>query len=1560
MAEASARVVVGIDTILRGLPKTVKDIATLRSQLTSLSKIKAPVLGKASTTNFDKAALAAQKQKVQIQELANRQERARQAADRLAQSQRRLAESAARLEAAQKRQAQTSERVAAASGKQADSHIKVFRVTERARLAQERFEKAAAASLQRQRSSALIKQFQDQERAATRAARTREREAKRAADAEIREARRADRLIEQSRQKLIGAFRGIGSTLTSIGTALTAGITAPLTTLGLVSVKSAKDVDSQVNTLKAFTGSAEAAEQRLADLIATAQKTPGLTTSLGLVLDSQLRLAKVTVETIDKVLPAIGRLNAVSKLEDPQRFAQNLAQLVSQNFERTDLKELVGQSPVAGQIIQELFNVSSPTNSEAIREAAKKMGLTTTDAFFAAFAEAASRNQALVNVTESISSRFGKAVDRVVIALRPLGLELIDAITPAINALVPIIERLGNAFSSLPKPAKTAIVVLAGLLAAAGPALLALGGLVGVIGSVASGITAFASAAAAVGGVVALLTGIGEVLLVVVAVLAVATAAGIALFKAWESNFGGIRDTVTRALNIIQEGFNRVLPNILSLTEKVTKGIHAFWQRFGPRITAIVEAVFGVLVRRTEAVIEVITNMVVLVAKLIDGDWRGAWEAFKRILEAGIRATSDLVGTFIRVIGLAVDQLIKLLLAAVKKFVEVGTKFAKNVLTGFVVFLSSPEAAARAVSAIVDFLLSLPSKVKDIAFEMGKRMGRTMSEGFAEGIVGGTKDIPPLTVPDVKAPPAPIVAPPPAPPPPTTTDKKGESAIRNAQESLNRARAERQKAADDQLIEQERIKNEQLLTANENTFRLQLIAYRQYLNERARLTSANIQLEIKQQKQVAEQALSERDRLLARAATKGVPRAERLRAEAGAAEADAKRIQALTTINRLEADQRALVTEVNQALAEAQQQQEKDIRDLQIVYGQLTGRIEESLNAATDAAIEERLKALAQAQKDLSERLQIAKEIGDADAQAQIENAQRINQAEIETLKNKNALERATNLLAAAEKFVTESKEKQAQLEQQIAFDVEFRGLKEEEAIRRRLAGEDALKQRLLIARDIIQDTVDALRAKQIKPPQTLIDFLTNTELAIKGLAELPLTEQFRRAQQEFERLNDERLRRIADVERAVRGRDIAEAEGAILIRRINGEKVAALEAQLALMKEIASRVGKGELRDQFNRQVTGATETIRDAKDELAGLSRQIETAGKDAFRSGLTNFFSDILNRTKSAKEAVLDFLNSIFQRINDVIAENLSKKLFESIFGGVEGQGEGLIAKIRSIFGGADVEGGTEVAITAAKTAEGAAAATAITTGATVAATALTSGGTGAGAAMTGGGAAAAAAMTTAGAALSASLLASGASFSAAVIAAGAAFAAAVAAAAASQSAASFAGALPFASGGQVPINVSRGELYVPPSAVNRFGPTFWNQLNAKRLRLSEAAGILRGPGTGTSDSIAALAPERSFILRADAVKYYSDLFLRRINSRRMAEGGIVSSIPDAELDQALGGGAASSQAPLNLRVINQLDAQRIGRAYLSSEQGVRDVLNVISNNSNEIVRRLPIRR
>lgn len=89
---------------------------------------------------------------------------------------------------------------------------------------------------------------------------------------------------------------------------------------------------------------------------------------------------------------------------------------------------------------------------------------------------------------------------------------------------------------------------------------------------------------------------------------------------------------------------------------------------------------------------------------------------------------------------------------------------------------------------------------------------------------------------------------------------------------------------------------------------------------------------------------------------------------------------------------------------------------------------------------------------------------------------------------------------------------------------------------------------------------------------------------------------------------------------------------------------------------------------------------------------------------------------------------------------------------------------------------------------------------------------------------------------------------------------------------------------------------------------------------------AGGLLRGPGTGTSDSLLARVSNGEFVQRAAAVDYYGVAFMERLNRLqlpRFAAGGIVDRVRVHE--PANSGGGSATTINLNLGAIGSFAVQ-----------------------------------
>lgn len=136
-------------------------------------------------------------------------------------------------------------------------------------------------------------------------------------------------------------------------------------------------------------------------------------------------------------------------------------------------------------------------------------------------------------------------------------------------------------------------------------------------------------------------------------------------------------------------------------------------------------------------------------------------------------------------------------------------------------------------------------------------------------------------------------------------------------------------------------------------------------------------------------------------------------------------------------------------------------------------------------------------------------------------------------------------------------------------------------------------------------------------------------------------------------------------------------------------EALAQLERIAKAYSDIAAASNNPVLKQQaenFKRQV-----------EDLAASADLVKQKFKQIGEEGLSTFFEDILNGTKSVKEAFEDMGRSILQSVNRLVAQDIASKIFSSFkpSGGGGGSGGGIVeffgSILSSIFGGPRADGG-----------------------------------------------------------------------------------------------------------------------------------------------------------------------------------------------------------------------------------------------------------------------------
>lgn len=671
-------------------------------------------------------------------------------------------------------------------------------------------------------------------------------------------------VVQQRLNSLGAAALRIGGGLRSVGASASILISGPLAALGVLASRSAADIDAIRNRLIATEGSLEAANARLTQLRKLADESVGVTRRTALDTFAILAtLGRVTEETINKQIKSFGRLNAAFTIDDQQLFFRNLLQIFDQAFETKDIKEALGRVPIFNQLLEQAFGTADPDKLRELRASGKL----TLDTFLAGLATAVETDPVLGQISESVRVRFQKTIERITDSLEPLGRAILGPLERIVLTLEPIILRVAQAFDKLPPGIQTAIVAVGLLTVALGPILFILGG-------IASGIGAFATAAAALLPILGSigLPAIAALLAGIAIVIGEITAVVVALGLAWRSNFLNIRGLVTNAANAVIGAFNRIrgvfddairriLPTLQSITMKVLNAVTEAWNRYGSTIVKVVGDAFRFITDVTVVFLRLFTDFVDLVLKLIDGDWRGAWRAFARIIITQLDNIGPLLVRLGRTVNRALLTITAFIIRQAIVFAEAGSRLAASLITSLASGIVN--GAPQIANALSIMLLTAAARVTlgPIAQSLVARLlagiRRAASEGLpalAEtGLPGSQEDVAGAGVFRKKRRGLPTIA------ATATDDSKGKRAISNqlaklreAQDKLDEQREQNRLREINSTIQQQfelakdGLDREQ--RALEDSFEDRLKSVRAYFAERERLETAQVDAELAKEK----------------------------------------------------------------------------------------------------------------------------------------------------------------------------------------------------------------------------------------------------------------------------------------------------------------------------------------------------------------------------------------------------------------------------------------------------------------------------------------------------------------------------------------------------------------------------------------------------------------------------------------------------------------------------------------------------------------------------------------
>ncbi len=462
--------------------------------------------------------------------------------------------------------------------------------------------------------------------------------------------------------KTEGALAGLKRMIVPLGATMLAAFAVPQIISGITgTITAASDLSETVNKVDVVFGSAAASVKTFADTSAQ---------SLGMSRNAALSAAG----TFGNLFTTIGLGKDISA-EFSTNLLQNAADLASfNNIDPTLVLEklragLVGESEPARQLGIDLSDTA--VKQEAMRQGIEKatadmsqaekvqlryaliqkqIGNSTGD--FVRTSTGLANSQRILaaefaNIQAEIGERLLPVIQPLVSAFAQGLPAAFDSITSKVDGFIETISPLTNLLKENLTP------ILIGVAAAIGyvviPALVSLTG---------AAITAGTSLIAALAPVLA-------------PILAVAAAAAL-LYKAWDSNFLGMRDTVTNALPGIIDAIAQFLGPLLdqwstiwiSITEFTQRAwitiqesvqiglafVHDLWVRYGDGIMAVVNTLIGLVKEAIGFWFANLQDIFGIGLDVLQGDWAGAWQHVGDIVKRTWEFVVDVVSTEIKVV----------------------------------------------------------------------------------------------------------------------------------------------------------------------------------------------------------------------------------------------------------------------------------------------------------------------------------------------------------------------------------------------------------------------------------------------------------------------------------------------------------------------------------------------------------------------------------------------------------------------------------------------------------------------------------------------------------------------------------------------------------------------------------------------------------------------------------------------------------------------------------------------------------------------------------------------
>jgi hypothetical protein len=207
--------------------------------------------------------------------------------------------------------------------------------------------------------------------------------------------------------------------------------------------------------------------------------------------------------------------------------------------------------------------------------------------------------------------------------------------------------------------------------------------------------------------------------------------------EGWFTQFGGVvKGMVDTNLNFFRQWIDQNMPRIQQIVQSVLAALTQFWEDHGERITNVVQTLLGFVVNLWETNFRTVLNIVQVALQLLTGDFEGAGQTLRTILndwrmffENVIRTITTGIGQWFR----EVDW------GGIGRSILDG--IANGIRNGAGSLLNAARDAANGLPDAFKQILGIASPSKVAAEEIGAPFAQGIGVGIRNSLAGLTGDI---------------------------------------------------------------------------------------------------------------------------------------------------------------------------------------------------------------------------------------------------------------------------------------------------------------------------------------------------------------------------------------------------------------------------------------------------------------------------------------------------------------------------------------------------------------------------------------------------------------------------------------------------------------------------------------------------------------------------------------------------------------------------------------------------------------------------------------------------